>query len=731
MHRVTIGMQVDIKRSNGRVHGAVITGVDKATQNVRVEWFEGGETKGKELEFATLLHYNQTLAVDNAAPAKAAPPPAIPAPSPHAHHKTYDSSKANFSSSVTRRADAVMSAAGDRVRDRQSIYDALKSPVDEVQAALPPVKVGNSSRVLKPISRPEALPNFEPDVDVTQILPPTAPTPVTSASSATNALFPSSRIPPPVVAVNSTMKSNCVNEVERLAARREERRQQQHAAKRLQEEHKAIDPGNPNWVYLSKIREYRATIDFRPLRLSDPVVDNRISVCVRKRPLSKTEIGRREVEVVTIPNKDHLVVHQLQSKVDLTKYLENQIFRFDYTFDENSNNEMIYRFTAQPLVKVIFDKGFATCFAYGQTGSGKTHTMGGNYTGKKQDYTKGIYYMTANDVFKMQQSPAYSSMHLSVVCSFFEIYGGKVFDLLNKRACLRILEDGNKSVRVVGLMEADVSTPDEVMQLIKKGNDHRTAGSTSANANSSRSHAIFQITLKNKKDEVHGKFSLIDLAGNERGADTTSADRQTRLEGADINKSLLALKECIRAMSMNKHHVPFRMSKLTLVLRDSFVNENARTCMIAMVSPGNSAVENTLNTLRYADRVKELGSDDCAKPMGDNEFRYDEDDENMDYSVDLNASQEDREYIRAAAKVSASKEAMSDALLAIYDRYKDLQKVIKQVEQDGVIDVDLERLALDSISLGNDFANCGLDLKNKGQQLLNAIKNENELNRRK
>lgn len=108
---------------------------------------------------------------------------------------------------------------------------------------------------------------------------------------------------------------------------------------------------------------------------------------------------------------------------------------------------------------------------------------------------------------------------------------------------------------------------------------------------------------------MHGKFSLIDLAGNERGADTSSADRQTRLEGAEINKSLLALKECIRALGRNKPHTPFRASKLTQVLRDSFIGENSRTCMIATISPGMTSCENTLNTLRYANRVKELTVD--------------------------------------------------------------------------------------------------------------------------
>jgi kinesin family protein 2/24 len=166
----------------------------------------------------------------------------------------------------------------------------------------------------------------------------------------------------------------------------------------------------------------------------------------------------------------------------------------------------------------------------------------------------------------------------------------------------------------------------------------RTSGITAANSNSSRSHAILQIILKTSSPvsatsnappsrnnnnnhnnpavprrlmkEV-GKMSLIDLAGSERGKDTASGDRLQRMEGSEINKSLLALKECIRALGRGDgSHVPFRGSTLTKVLRDSFIGDKSKVCMIAMVSPTHSDVENTMNTLRYADRVKELRAGD-------------------------------------------------------------------------------------------------------------------------
>ena len=155
--------------------------------------------------------------------------------------------------------------------------------------------------------------------------------------------------------------------------------------------------------------------------------------------------------------------------------------------------------------------------------------MGGDFNGKTQDCHKGIYAMATTDVFKHANSTKYKHLNVVVSSSFFEIYSGKVFDLLNNKVKLRILEDGKQQVQVVGLTEKVVTNVDEVLKLIQKGNQARTSGQTSANSNSSRSHAVFQIILRSNMlmSKIHGKFSLIDLAGNERGADTSSANRQT------------------------------------------------------------------------------------------------------------------------------------------------------------------------------------------------------------
>lgn len=155
--------------------------------------------------------------------------------------------------------------------------------------------------------------------------------------------------------------------------------------------------------------------------------------------------------------------------------------------------------------------------------------MGGVFNGKTQDCQKGIYALVTADVFNLINHQKYRHLKLAVSSSFFEIYSGKVFDLLNNKAKLRILEDGKQQVQVVGLSEIAVHSTEEVLKLIQKGSLARTSGQTFANSNSSRSHAVFQIYVRSMTapHKVHGKFSLIDLAGNERGADTSSANRQT------------------------------------------------------------------------------------------------------------------------------------------------------------------------------------------------------------
>uniref|UniRef100_A0A8C3T1J4 Kinesin-like protein n=1 Tax=Chelydra serpentina TaxID=8475 RepID=A0A8C3T1J4_CHESE len=490
-------------------------------------------------------------------------------------------------------------------------------------------------------------------------------------------------------------KSNIVKEMEKMKNKREEKRAQisEIRTKRAQE----FDSSCPNWEFARMIKEFRATLDCQPISMNDPIEERRICVCVRKRPLNKQELHKKECDVITVPSKCVLLVHEPKLKVDLTKYLETQAFRFDFSFDETASNEVVYRFTARPLVQTIFEGGKATCFAYGQTGSGKTHTMGGDFSGKTQNVSKGIYAFASRDVFLLQSQPRYRNQDLEVYVTFFEIYNGKVFDLLNKKAKLRVLEDGKQQVQVVGLQERQVSCADDVIRMIEMGSACRTSGQTFANSSSSRSHACFQILLR-RRGKLHGKFSLVDLAGNERGADTSSADRQTRMEGAEINKSLLALKECIRALGQNKSHTPFRESKLTQVLRDSFIGANSRTCMIAMISPGMSSCEYTLNTLRYADRVKELspyngGSGEMQNCMETENEELDTSEEESSLQHDLSKEEEEElsphmsSFREAMTQISELEEKAVEELKEMRQKMTELNDLLEMTEQP---DYDLE-----------------------------------------
>ena len=235
----------------------------------------------------------------------------------------------------------------------------------------------------------------------------------------------------------------------------------------------------------------------------------------------------------------------------------------------------------------------------------------------------GLYYLAACDVFRHKEYEEFSDIEVSV--SFFEIYGGKLFDLLNNRQLVKCLEDHKGKVCFPGLSEHPVHSADDVIDIIENGAINRSTGSTSANADSSRSHAVLQLSLcrtrnvgRRKNRIEHGRLTFIDLAGSERGADTNQASKTTRMEGAEINTSLLALKEVIRALAVGSstQHIPFRGSKLTQVLKESFVGKSAQAVMIACVAPNLSNCEHTLNTLRYADRVKERNPETRKPKVG-------------------------------------------------------------------------------------------------------------------
>ncbi|KAI9249922.1 P-loop containing nucleoside triphosphate hydrolase protein [Helicostylum pulchrum] len=365
------------------------------------------------------------------------------------------------------------------------------------------------------------------------------------------------------------------------------------SASRMQQQKSVEVPGSLEaFISKSKAAQLPAAVTTSTTFQND--LHQRIRVCVRKRPLNRKE--QEETDIVPVVGPRTIQLNAPKTKIDLTRYTEKHTFTFDDVFDGSSSSEHIYSRTAQPLVEYVFNGGKATCFAHGQTGSGKTYTM--------LDPKHGLYVLAAQDIFRMLSKPEYANLSASV--GFYEIYQGQLYDLLNLKVKLTARDDGNGNIVIAGLREYSIKDVHDLMNVFEYGNQGRTTGKTGANNTSSRSHAVLQVFLKKgPEDKVYGKLSFIDLAGSERGADRGEANTKTRMEGAEINKSLLALKECIRALDQDKKHTPFRGSKLTQVLRDSFIGDS-RTCMIATISPNNSNSEHTLNTLRYADRVKQL-----------------------------------------------------------------------------------------------------------------------------
>jgi len=279
---------------------------------------------------------------------------------------------------------------------------------------------------------------------------------------------------------------------------------------------------------------------------------------------------------------------------------------FDETFSENAVTRQVFERTARVLIGGVLQGFNATVFAYGATGAGKTHTMLGNPA------EPGIMMLTLQDLFH-EVDQQREDRQFEVKCSFLEVYNENIRDLMCPDGdYLDIREDPVKGMCVAGISEiGGLESATEIMALLHQANKHRTTEATGANVVSSRSHAVLQVVVEQRERTADivaqvnvGKLSMIDLAGSERASQT--ANKGMRLiEGANINRSLLALGNCINALSSGVAFVPYRDSKMTRLLKDS-LGGNCRTVMIANVSPCHLNYEDTHNTLKYANRAKNI-----------------------------------------------------------------------------------------------------------------------------
>ncbi|XP_078067560.1 kinesin family member 4 isoform X1 [Mustelus asterias] len=328
-----------------------------------------------------------------------------------------------------------------------------------------------------------------------------------------------------------------------------------------------------------------------------------VRVALRCRPLVQKEIDEGcQVCLTFTPGEPQVLL-------GIDKY-----FSYDYVFDPCAEQEEVFNIAVDPLIQGIFKGYNATVLAYGQTGSGKTYSMGGTYTsGQEGDPGVGVIPRVIHMLFRMIEENSDTDFTLKV--SYLEIYNEEILDLLHssrEKSQIHIREDPKEGIKIVGLIETKVLTAMDMVNCLEQGNSTRTVAATAMNSQSSRSHAIFTVSVEQRKKSdknnyFRSKLHLVDLAGSERQK-KTKAEGDRLKEGININRGLLCLGNVISALgdeNNRKGFVPYRDSKLTRLLQDS-LGGNSHTLMIACVSPADSNIEETLNTLRYADRARKI-----------------------------------------------------------------------------------------------------------------------------
>ncbi|XP_041126308.1 kinesin-like protein KIF1A isoform X25 [Polyodon spathula] len=349
-----------------------------------------------------------------------------------------------------------------------------------------------------------------------------------------------------------------------------------------------------------------------------------VKVAVRVRPFNSREISKDSKCIIQMTGNTTTILNPKQPK-------ENKSFNFDYSYwshtspaDINyASQQQVYRDIGEEMLQHAFE-GYNVCiFAYGQTGAGKSYTM----MGRQEKDQLGIIPLMCEDLFsRINDSNIDNSLSYSVEVSYMEIYCERVRDLLNpkNKGNLRVREHPLMGPYVEDLSKLAVTSYNDIQDLMDSGNKARTVAATNMNETSSRSHAVFNIIFTQKTQDAESdntsekvsKISLVDLAGSER-ADSTGAKGTRLKEGANINKSLTTLGKVISALAEDsgsnknkkkkkaENFVPYRDSVLTWLLREN-LGGNSRTAMVAALSPADINYDETLSTLRYADRAKQI-----------------------------------------------------------------------------------------------------------------------------
>ncbi|EKG03385.1 Unc104-like kinesin, putative [Trypanosoma cruzi] len=377
--------------------------------------------------------------------------------------------------------------------------------------------------------------------------------------------------------------------------------------------------------------------------------EGRITVCVRARPLNEREKRLKSPSCLTFHEGKKVQIFRKGLAADgvegLDESFAGKVFAFDHAYDTDVPQSSLYEDLGLPVLDSSF-KGFNTCiFAYGQTGSGKSYSMMGPSGGRDVFVDPGIIPRLSKGLFAMlrerqaknqsdreaaranavEEHALPPEVNVIVLVSYLEIYQERVNCLLNSKLDnLKVREHPVLGVYVEGLREVKVSSEEEIMQIMERGNQCRHTAATKMNDRSSRSHAIFAISLIQERKSItkdgkatstmlRAKINLVDLAGSER-AKSTGAEGDTLREGANINRSLTVLGQVISALAQASKqkpdaaglkHVPYRDSTLTFILKES-LGGNSKTFMLSTLSPAAANYDETLSTLRYADRAKAI-----------------------------------------------------------------------------------------------------------------------------
>lgn len=315
------------------------------------------------------------------------------------------------------------------------------------------------------------------------------------------------------------------------------------------------------------------------------------------------------IEYMGIAENDYEREENLKENPLLANY---HSFTFDFVYDQDASQELVYNNSGQSAVLSVLEGYNATLLAYGQTGTGKTFTMEGFHF-DLTDPLRGMIPRAVEEIFEHIHSAEYSNSKFMVRVSYVQIYNENISDLLKTdRVSLQIREEKKKGVFVEGLSEWAVRGPEEIFVLMEKGHNLRATASTKMNDLSSRSHAVFiviveQMSITEEGNEIRvGKLNIVDLAGSER-VRVTGATGKRLEESKKINQSLSALGNVISALTDSKarSHIPYRDSKLTRLLEDS-LGGNCKTTMVATISPAFDAFAESLSTLKFANRAKNI-----------------------------------------------------------------------------------------------------------------------------